>query len=69
MPDNLKDMESLKDLAQCLCKVPMSTKAIANRYGIAERTAYRWLDYLMEWGYDVISRRKNGDTVYSILSK
>ena len=67
MPDKVKpfDQENYEDMIVLLQEVQLSIDAIADRYEISQRTAYRWLKYAQSDGWDVIKRGCN-PTLYQL---
>jgi len=53
------DQQNYEDLIVLLQEVQLSIDAIADRYEISQRTAYRWLRYAQSDGWDVIKRGCN----------
>jgi DNA-binding transcriptional ArsR family regulator len=65
-----RDEKALKTLARHLKREPHTIEEIMGAMDVAERTAYRWLKYLEDEGYDVVSRRnEKNEVLYSVLAE
>jgi predicted ArsR family transcriptional regulator len=68
MPSPIRDEKSLDRLQEKLAKKAMTIPQIAAQFQVSERTAYRWLDYLMDRGLLVVKleERKNGRVQFEV---
>ena len=67
MPNPQRDLAGLKRLRRYL-KHPRTLDDIETKFGMSRRTTYRWLDYLLTDGVDILSRKdlKNGGRVFFV---
>jgi len=67
MPDPRRDTKKLLSLSTYLER-PRTLEEICHRYGLSERTTYRWLDYLRQDGKEVVTmKRLDGQRAFRIL--
>jgi transposase len=59
------DQADYEDMIVILQETQLSIEAIADRYEMSQRTAYRWLKYARSDGWDVIKRGCN-PTLYQL---
>lgn len=69
MPDPVVDLDTLYAVGAYLRK-PRTLADIMRKGGLTRRTAYRWLDYLQERGYDIVRRTspQTDGVTYQVLS-
>ena len=63
MPTPKRDEKCL-DALQIFLRRPQRIEDIQTKFGISQRTAYRWIDYLLEKGCDIVARRINKKVRY-----
>lgn len=60
------DQQAYEAMLKELQQGDLSVQQISDRFGITERTAYRWLTYAKKDGWDIVRRGRNPTTYQAV---